>query len=416
MRRGLLLVLLLLCSDWPAFAERHVVALREPAERDPAARLAAIDASGRRALERVGERTRAQRFATIPALVVELTPEEAARLAADPDVASVGPDVSFHASLGTALPLIHASDVQALGPTGKGVRVAILDTGVEREHPDLARDVVAEQCFCERADGTGCCPGGAHRLDGPGSAPDEHGHGTSLAGILTSDGRVAGRGVAPDAEIVAIRVMDEHGAIASLAQLLEALDWLLLTRPDVRVVNLSLETDQLFEGSCDAASAAALALSSAIRKLRERGTLVVAAAGNRGDAGRVAMPACLSSALAVGAVASRPVDLPCGRAGEAPDRLACFSNAGPRLDLVAPGAPITTTGLGGGLAAWAGTSQASAMVAGAAALLFEASPGATPEQVAQALRASGVPALDPRSGARYPRIDVRAALRALAGR
>jgi subtilisin family serine protease len=96
----------------------------------------------------------------------------------------------------------------------------------------------------------------------------------------------------------------------------------------------------------------------------------------------------------------------CTDAPAAADGIACFSNSGVALDLLAPGAPITSTGLNGGRSTFRGTSQASPHAAGAAALLLELNPALTPDQLESALKETGVPLLDARNGLLFPRIDV----------
>jgi hypothetical protein len=126
----------------------------------------------------------------------------------------------------------------------------------------------------------------------------------------------------------------------------------------------------------------------------------------------------VSSALAVGAVYDQnfgpmPPSLFGCTEPTAPDKVTCFTNSGPKLDLLAPGAPITSAGLGGGLSTYFGTSQASPHAAGLAALLLQAMPGLTPSQVASAMKTSGKPVTDARNGLTFPRIDALAALTSL---
>lgn len=87
------------------------------------------------------------------------------------------------------------------GVTGAGVRVAVLDTGIDTDHPDLISDIAAQHCFCSGLL-FGCCPNLGNEDV---SAEDDQGHGTSVAGIITSAGVQAPLGVAPDAKIVAVK-------------------------------------------------------------------------------------------------------------------------------------------------------------------------------------------------------------------
>lgn len=353
------------------------------------------------------------RFRALHALAGELSAPGLARLANDPDVARIDLDVPGGGGLAESAPLIRATALHSRGVTGKGVSVAVLDTGVASTHPDLGDDLVAEQCFCTNGDGTGCCPGGGRERDGRGSAEDDHGHGSNVSGIVTAAGRVAASGIAPDAKLVAVKVLDSQNRFSSTAQVLAGLDWLLASRPDVRVVNMSLGTDAQFEGHCDRAASWVQAFSEAVGALRGRGTSVFACSMNRGAPREIAAPACVSSVVAVGATydANFPsvVNSACTDAPAVADAITCFSNSGVALDLLAPGASISSAGLNGGRSTYRGTSQAAPHAAGAAALLLELQPSLTPDQVESALKETGVPIADSRNGLVFPRIDVAAA-------
>jgi subtilisin family serine protease len=123
------------------------------------------------------------RFETVPALAGEVTAAGVAKLEGLPGVLKVDLDIPVQADLAESVPLIKASQVQSLGYRGQGVTVAILDTGVDTDHPDLSDDLVDQECFC-----TGCCPNGTNRQSGPGSAEDANGHGSNVAGIVTAKG------------------------------------------------------------------------------------------------------------------------------------------------------------------------------------------------------------------------------------
>src|SRR2546423_15420364 len=104
------------------------------------------------------------------------------------------------ADLAESAALIRADQVRGTGVTGRGVVVAVVDTGVDTHHPDIRDSLIGEQCFCATPAGVPCCPNGGAQQSGAGSAEDDHGHGTNVAGIITSDGRVAPPGNAPDAQ------------------------------------------------------------------------------------------------------------------------------------------------------------------------------------------------------------------------
>jgi subtilisin family serine protease len=302
------------------------------------------------------------------------------------------------------------------GFTGEGVTVAILDTGVDGRNADLADSIVAEHCFVP-PDG---CPNGGAEQDGPGSAQDDQGHGTAIAGLITGNGGTAPAGVAPDARLVVVKVTDRNGRTSS-AQIIAGLNWILASHPEVRAINVSLAGDILLSGTCDNISQNLKLYATVIDTLRARGMIVFAPTGNGGSRFSIPAPACFHSAVAVGAVYSRnfgsyTVPLVCHDATTAADQVACFSNSSAELDLLAPGAPIESTALGGGLSSFAGTSAASAEAVGAAAVLLQADPALSPDEIEAALQDTGVPITDPRTRVTTPRLDVSAALSSVLGR
>jgi subtilisin family serine protease len=351
---------------------------------------------------------------TVPALAGRVRSGALARLERDPEVRRIDLD-SGGGRVGDveSLHLIGADAVQATGLVGRGVAVAVLDTGIDRTHPDLSTSLVGEHCVIPPSG----CPGGVGEADGPGSAQDDNGHGTNVAGIITGDGHIAPIGEAPAANVVAVKVIDRTGAFQSSSQLVSALDWIATARPDVKVVNMSLGTTQLFPSTCDDAASWTMALAAAVHTLRLRGVTVFASSMNDGATNALAAPACLREVVSVGAVydsAFGPLQiLGCTDAVTAADEVACWSNSGPKLDLLAPGALVTATGLGSKISTYAGTSQASPHAAGAAALLLQADPALTPDELVAQLERTGKIVVDPRNSRATPRIDVAAAVAAL---
>jgi len=294
---------------------------------------------------------------------------------------------------------------------GDDVAVAVLDTGVARV-PDLERRVVLRVDFTPGHDGL-----------------DRFGHGTHMAGIVAGDGTASGGsrlGVAPDAEIVALKVAGPDGA-TDTSVVIAALQWLAThaDKYDVRVLNLSFGTDARQSAFVDP-------LNLAVQRVWDAGVLVVVSAGNAGPGDEtVRKPGDDPVALTVGAA-----DL-AGTADPADDRVAEFSSRGPtadgiaKPDLVAPGISIVSLRAPDSTAdrlrpaarldtdyfKGTGTSQATAIVSGLAALLFEADPLLTPEEARAALvgTAGGPLARLPGGGAGL--VDADAALDAvLAGR
>lgn len=351
----------------------------------------------------------------VSALAGQITESGLRKILAHPDVLRVDLDVPVYAALAESVALVGAEQLHNQGVTGRGVTVAVLDTGADANHPDLKSSIVDEHCFCTSADGSGCCPNGSKEQSGPGASKDEQGHGTNVTGIITSDGRVAPPGMAPDADVVSIRVLDKAGVAASTAQIISGLDYVITKRPEVKVVNLSLGTANLFAGTCDNAASFTQAFTSAINTLRARGVLTFSATANNGSASQIALPACVSTAVAVGATYDGnvgTVNFGCTDATTSADRVPCFSNSSSKVDLLAPGAAITSTGIGGGTSTFLGTSQACPHAAGAAALLLSAKPGLSADQVQNVLKNTGVNVTDPKNGITSRRIDLKAALSA----
>jgi subtilisin family serine protease len=341
-----------------------------------------------------------------------------AKLAGDPNVLRVDVDSAGSGHLAESVPLIGGNIVREMGYTGKGVTVAILDSGIDLTHPDLAGRIVDQQCFCTNANGTGCCPNAQTTQSGDGAAADDHGHGTNVSGIVASKGTIASFGVAPDVKLVAVKVLDKNNAFSSTAQVLAALEWLYDAHPEVQVVNMSLGTNAAFEGYCDNSASFATAQARVIDKLRARGTLVFSSTGNNSSSKAIGVPACLQNAVSVGAVydgnnGSVTFTGVCTDATTTADQITCFTQSNVTLDLLAPGARITSTGRGSTRSTFIGTSQASPHCAGAAAVLLEVQRKLTPDQIESILKATGKPILDARNGVTIPRIDLLAAVQSV---
>ena len=356
---------------------------------------------------------RVRRFDRIPAIAGYIDAAGLAALLADPHVVRISLEASVAAQLAEAVPLVNLDDVHALGLTGAGARVAILDTGVDLAHPDLAGAVVAERCFCDDAQPgpAGCCPDGSDSQSGPGAGQDDHGHGTRVAGIVTSAAVHAPLGGAPDAQIVAVKVMDSGGG-GYLSDLLAGLDWVLQLQPDVAVVNMSLGFG-LYPGHCDAADANTMAVASALDQLHAAGVVSVAGSGNNGSGTGMIAPACVERAISVGAVWDAAVGsqswFGCTDATTAVDQVTCWSNSSTTTDLFAPGGRMTSSLLGSTRATHAGTSYATPMVSACAAVLVAAYPTATPDEIDAALESSSVSVVDATNGLAFPRLDCLAA-------
>ena len=108
------------------------------------------------------------RWESLNAFAGEVTLSGLRTLMADPEVLMVDEDPIAYMDLAETAALIRVDQVRGAGTTGKGVAVAVLDTGVDARHPDIRDGLAAEQCFCMSASGAGCCPNGATEQSGAG--------------------------------------------------------------------------------------------------------------------------------------------------------------------------------------------------------------------------------------------------------
>ncbi|MEV4162399.1 S8 family peptidase [Nonomuraea dietziae] len=350
-----------------------------------------------------------------PFIVVEGSAEELAKLAEDPRVASIHRDRAYPPTAISSLPVIGADKAHAEGRTGAGQAIAILDTGIDRDHPFFGGRIVAEACFSSTEyDGVeSLCPNGQSQMTGTGAADSEYAkcllggenlceHGTHVAGIAAGQG-----GVAPGAGIVAVQVFsrvndeDACGAAACLmafeSSLRLAVDHVASLAPatPIAAMNLSLG-GQLSDTSCDTSEEGQV-FKPKIDDLLAKGVATVVAAGNEYFEGTT-FPACVSSAVAVGA-------------SDNGDRIADFSNTGPLLDLFAPGVDIESSVPDDAMAAHSGTSMAAPHVAGALAVLKAAFPDQAIGALVEKLKTSGRPFSYQAGGVQVttPRLDLAAA-------
>jgi hypothetical protein len=358
------------------------------------------------------------RFEHAAGLAGELHLRAVSRLLANPAVRAVDLDGGGHGALAETMALVGGYTASTAGFSGTGVTAAVLDSGVDNDHPDLAGMLVAQHCECS----PGCCPGGA---DGPGSAEDDNGHGTLVAAVLASRGGLASIGLAPAADVVAVKVLDSNLVFSNASTIVAGLSWVVdnytalpPAASTVRVVNMSLATDTRYTGSCDNAGGAISMLGDVVDELVTRGVTVVAAAGNAGDTAQLPAPACLSNVIAVGAVwdadvGSQSLDFgtfSCSDATTAPDQVTCYTNAAPNTDVFSPGGKMIGPINSGGIGLANGTSFSSPAVAGCAALLVEQDPMRTPAQIGSLITASPAQVTDPATMLSFPRLDCADAL------
>jgi len=366
-----------------------------------------------------GELRGLHRFAMVPALTARLTADQLARFEASPHVVSIGANQRGSGGLSNSLTQIGADQAHRVGLVGDGIVVAVLDTGIDTDHPDFSSAIVGEQCFCQGdvlGDGVGCCPNGLEEQSGVGSAEDDHGHGTNVAGIVLARGnnQLAPPGVAPGALVVSVKVLDANNA-GWLTDWAKGLDWVLANRPDVQLVNLSLQSGAVYSTDCDTTGATNMAMAAAIDDLSAiNGAATISISGNYAQIGATTSPGCLTGAIQVGAVYDQNLGSidwgNCADATTGQDQVVCFSNVNSNVDLLAPGCPSISARPGDRWSLFCGTSQAAPHVTGVAALLLEREPGLSPAELKARLTGTGVPVLDDRVATEFPRVDAAAAI------
>jgi len=327
-------------------------------------------------------------FHLLPAVAAQMPAGHITAVAEDDAVERIWLDFRVHALLDVAVPSIGADVVWKAGLSGRGVRIAIIDTGIDPDHPDFADRVSAAVSLVD----TVTYRPHSHRRRLTRSTVDGNGHGTHVAGIAAGNGSASGgrfRGVAPEAELLVAKVLADDGS-GDASDVIAGLEWAL--DQGAQVACLSLGGSQAGDGTD--------ALSTLCDELAEMGLVICVAAGNSGPApATIGPPGCAREVITVGA-AEVTAD-----SAIAP-RVAEFSSRGPttdgrvKPDLLFPGVGIASCRAANGTMGdpvadfpqyyvrASGSSMAAPFAAGAAALILEAHPGATPREVRQALCSS----------------------------
>ncbi len=313
--------------------------------------------------------------------------------------------------------LVGAAAVWAMGYTGAGWYVAVLDTGIRRTHQFFTGKTIIEACRASGRDGNpgngGDCPNGLASQNGAGSAVHYSNtysgfdHGTHVAGIATGKyGTLAG--MAKGAGIIAVKIFSKFTAAdcggspcvsAYDVDIIAGLNYIYSLRDTYHIasVNMSLGGGK-YPSFCDTANSS---MKTAIDLLRAVGIATAIATGNNGYCNYISYPACISTSVAVGSSTKTDGDSP-------------FNNWDPDTQrLYAPGSAIysSTGDSNSSYASWNGTSMATPHVAGAWALLKQANPGAKVTTVLNALRATGKSISAPCPGSvPIPRIQIDKAL------
>lgn len=299
-------------------------------------------------------------FDELPSAVVEVTDVQKKMLQVHPAVESVEVDKPIEKSAQTISWGYEAVEVAKRVPgtlSGKGVKVGILDSGVDTDHPDLK--IAGGACMMEVAWSDGCTD----------SYEDTNGHGTHVTGIVAAQNNSIGTvGVAPNAEIYAVKVLNEYGD-GTTATMMAGVEWAI--KQDLDIINISVTTEYRDSN-----------LERMIERAYEHGILIVAAAGNRGavrtaGASTVEYPAKFDEVIAVGSINQQRMH----------DNL---SSIGPEVELSAPGDKILSTVPADvrdkEYAESSGTSMAAPYVTGLAALYKERYPEMTNKQIRELLQ------------------------------
>jgi subtilisin len=387
------------------------------------AQRALIKQAGDSLLEEVQgyDATTVKRYDTLPfvGVTVNLTGIESLR--ASSMVIDIQEDRILRPNLKDSTKLIGAVKAWGMNARGQGQTIAVLDTGVDKNHPFLSSKVVSEACFSSNYSMfsvSSLCPGGAEvstefnsGMPCPPSV-DGCGHGTHVAGIAA--GRGSGfSGVAPDANIIAIQVFtrfDRSGDCypgpapcigAYTTDIIGGLNRVYELRKNFSIasVNMSLGGGE-YSTNCDELESPT---KSVIDNLRSVGIATVVASGNEAYKNALASPACISTAVSVGATFSFLND----------ETVEFYSNSAAFLTLLAPGGLINSAVPGGGYDSFSGTSMAAPHVAGAFALLKSVAPAATVTRLLNALVSTGTGIRDSENNLVKPRIQVDKAVQSL---
>jgi len=379
-------------------------------------------------------------YSSIPFFVLEVDARTLRALIDDDDVSSLEENRAATRSLAESTNIIGSDAANSLGYTGAGQNVAVLDDGVQSNHPFLLGrvDTAAAACFSGNSNSqVSLCPNGQHTQLGTGSAEPcsstldscANGHGTHVAGIVAgSDDVTPLHGVAPDSYIIPIQVYSTVDPVsgskcnhtgdnvqrpctyAMEAEVLMGLDhvYSLITEDSysIAAANLSLNLSDVGSSAFSSRSACDSqfpSLAAEVELLTEHGVAVVASTGNHSTTGGIYAPACLSNAISVAATSDA-------------DQLTSYSDVASFLDFLAPGG---LSGSGNGIVSSVpgsaygekyGTSMAAPHVSGAFAILRAASPNASVATLYDDLHSTGTLISNARLSSSVPRINVSAAV------
>lgn len=336
-------------------------------------------------------------FGVVPAAAMTVDAHGLRTLESLRYVLQVSPDIILHPTLDFSSPMVGVNDALSVGLAGWGQVVAVLDTGVQFNHPFLAGRVTGGACFSQNL-----CSSPSGLLSAvPCSTNSSCQHGTHVAGIAAGlNGSMSG--VARGAQINPIQVFSQGNTasvcgtaavpcvIAYTSHLINALQYVFNTRTtfNYAAANLSLGGGGPYTGTCDTLVPA---MTTAINLLRSVNIATVISSGNDGFNNGVGFPACIQNAITVGAVDDN-------------DNVAGFSNSGPQIDLMAPGVSIHASIPGNNYAFKSGTSMAAPHVAGAWAVMKQRYPSGSVTFIETELENTGISVTDAAASMTRPRL------------
>lgn len=376
-----------------------------------------------------------RRYQSIPVVLVSLHRKEIEAMNAHHTVEHLDLMESYKKVSNESHPLTGTDLAHAAYGGGTGTTIAIIDDGVQADHPAFG----AQAGFP-----TSKIIGGFDFGDSDADPRNDclsQNHGTAVAGIAAGNGGGI-TGVAPDASLVFLKIQSSGSCGSSVldGDLVGAIDWASTNQAlyNINVLSMSLGAGSFNSiASCEASS---FAITSAIDAASAAGITVLAASGNDGTCDAMSRPACVGSAISVGAVYDADVGTPgfcvasnscapglspnsgCSTGWAAfetntsADQVTLYSNSASFLDLLAPANCALTADTGSGTrTCFGGTSAATPFAAGVAALTLALNPTLSPPQVRDLLKNNGATVTDPRNARVTSRVDAFASTNAAAG-
>ena len=380
-----------------------------------------------------------RKYRNIPAMALSLTAGEIRQLAGHPMVESIGRMEVYRTASTESHPLAGVDVAHAAGFLGQGVRVAIIDDGIQADHPAFGGEngfptsrIVGGFDFGDNdADPRNDCP--------------RQSHGTQVAGIVAGNGGGV-TGVAPEADIVFLKLQSAGncGQWSLDGDLVGAIDWVVTHRSALNIGVLSMSLGSGGFSTVDACENSSPSLTNILNQADAAGIVTLAASGNDGFCSKMGRPACVGSVISVGATYDTdlgnrgaycvspeacvvtPSHGSCGLGLVAvfegttfPDKVTVYSNSASFLDLLAPSdCAFTSSTQSGTNDCFAGTSAATPFVAGTAALVLQAAGGWNAfnrSQMLTTLRDNGDNVTDGRMNRTTPRVNAGASVNAVGG-